>query len=353
MSMRKVNKMEFSLIVPVFNTEPAYFHKCMDSILNQDYEGDYEVILVDDGSAADIGRICDWYQQKDPRITVVHQENRGVSEARNEGIRRAGGDWLYFIDPDDWIELNALSSAAAILGKYSPDILYVAYQEDLPNASIPYRYGWSGWQALDIMDKERIGLGLLDRSYNSLPCCFGSVCTQFFKVEFLKKNHLRFLPQLRRMQDTMFNLYFLDAASSLSVMDQVVYHYRKNPQSICNRYNPAIQEYILEFNKVLYQYIQGKSEDWARAFEFKAARNYCEILRLYYLNPNWAADRKQKKARWEQLIRHTAYARYLGKDSYKRVLKKSRGYAAILFLTYNIPSFFLLGCFWKAYNRIR
>lgn len=179
--------MEFSLIVPVFNTEPAYFHKCMDSILNQDYEGDYEVILVDDGSAADIGRICDWYQQKDPRITVVHQENRGVSEARNEGIRRAGGDWLYFIDPDDWIELNALSSAAAILGKYSPDILYVAYQEDLPNASIPYRYGWSGWQALDIMDKERIGLGLLDRSYNSLPCCFGSVCTQFFKVEFLKK----------------------------------------------------------------------------------------------------------------------------------------------------------------------
>ena len=73
----------------------------------------------------------------------------------------------------------------------------------------------------------------------------------------------------------------------------------------------------------------------------------------YYLNPNWAADRKQKKARWEQLIRHTAYARYLGKDSYKRVLKKSRGYAVILFLTYNIPSFFLLGCFWKAYNRIR
>ena len=104
---------------------------------------------------------------------------------------------------------------------------------------------------------------------------------------------------------------------------------------------------------MLYQYIQGKSEDWARAFEFKAARNYCEILRLYYLNPNWAAERKQKKARWEQLIRHTAYARYLGKDSYKRVLKKSRGYAVILFLTYNIPSFFLLGCFWKAYNRIR
>lgn len=143
--------MKFSLIVPVFNTEPAYFHECMDSILNQDYEGEYEVILIDDGSTTDIGRICDWYQQKDPRIMVIHQENRGVSEARNEGIRRAGGEWLYFIDPDDWIEINALSSAAAILRKYSLDILYVAYQEDLPNTSTPYGYGgqasrpWISW----------------------------------------------------------------------------------------------------------------------------------------------------------------------------------------------------------------
>jgi len=141
--------MKFSLIVPVFNTEPAYFHECMDSILNQDYEGEYEVILIDDGSTTDIGRICDWYQQKDPRIMVIHQENRGVSEARNEGIRRAGGEWLYFIDPDDWIEINALSSAAAILRKYSPDILYVAYQEDLPNTSTPYGYGGGGGRLPD------------------------------------------------------------------------------------------------------------------------------------------------------------------------------------------------------------
>lgn len=346
-------KMEFSLVVPVYNTDPAYFHQCMDSILGQDYEGDYEVILIDDGSTTDIGSVCDSYGNKDSRVMVVHQENRGVSEARNEGIRRAGGDWIYFIDPDDWIELNALSGAADILEKYNPDILYVAYEENMAHDSILHGYGPKGWLALDTDGKEDLGLGLLDNTYCGLPCCFGSVCTQFYRTGFLKKNQLYFLPQLRRMEDTMFNLHTLDAAPSLGVLDQVVYHYRKNPQSICNRFNPDIQEYILEFNKVLHEYIQGKPEDWNRAFEYKATRNYCEILRLYYLNPGWNADRKHRKAQWEQLIRRTAYARYLGKDSYKRILKKSRRYAVILFLTYNIPSFFLLGCFWKAYNRIR
>lgn len=345
--------MKFSLVVPVYNTEPSYFHQCMDSILGQDYRGDYEVILIDDGSTTDIGGICDSYRQKDSRVTVVHQENRGVSEARNEGMDRAGGDWLYFIDPDDWIESDALSSAAAILEEHNPDILCVAYEENLAHAAVPHQYGWPGYRMLDLKDKEKIGLGLLDHSYCGLPCCFGSACTQFFKTGFLKEKQLRFLPRLRRMQDTIFNLHILDAAGSMGVMDRVVYHYRQNPQSICNRFNPAIQDYILEFNRALYQYIQGKPEVWKRAFEYKITRNYCEILRLYYFNPNWTADRTQKKVQWEQLIKDTAYGRYLGKDSYRHVMKKSGRYGVILFLTYNMPSFVLLECFWKAYNRAR
>ena len=82
--------MKFSIVVPVYNTEPAYFHQCMESILGQDYRERYEVILIDDGSTTDIGRICDEYGQRDSRVVVVHQENRGVSEARNQGICNSG-----------------------------------------------------------------------------------------------------------------------------------------------------------------------------------------------------------------------------------------------------------------------
>ena len=135
--------MKFSIVVPVYNTEPAYFHQCMESILGQDYRGRYEVILIDDGSTTDIGRICDEYGRRDPRVVVVHQENRGVSEARNQGICRASGEWLYFVDPDDWIQTDTLKSAAEQLEQHQLDILCVAYQEEYGQESISYGYGWS------------------------------------------------------------------------------------------------------------------------------------------------------------------------------------------------------------------
>ena len=86
--------------------------------------------------------------------------------------------------------------------KYNPDILYVAYEENMAHASVLHGYGPKGWLALDTDGKEDLGLGLLDNTYCGLPCCFGSVCTQFYRTGFLKKNQLYFLPQLRRMEDT-------------------------------------------------------------------------------------------------------------------------------------------------------
>ena len=345
--------MKFSIVVPVYNTEPAYFHQCMESILGQDYRGRYEVILIDDGSTTDIGRICDEYGRRDPRVVVVHQENRGVSEARNQGICRASGEWLYFVDPDDWIQTDTLKSAAEQLEQHQLDILCVAYQEEYGQESISYGYGWSEYRDLGPEVIDTICLGLMDPSYCSLPCSFGSVCTQFYRADFLGKGHLMFPPDLRRMEDTMFNLQTLEAAPRMGVLDRVFYHYRQNPSSVCNRYNPGIQDHILAFNEALYRYIQGKPGEWKQAFEYKMTRNYCEILRLYYFNPGWTGARVQKLVQRNRLVKHTAYAQYLGKHSYRHIWKKSGRYGVILFLTYNLPSFFLLQCFWKAYNGTR
>lgn len=95
---------KISIIVPVYNVEP-YLHKCIDSILNQTFK-DFELILVDDGSPDNCGNICNVYAKKDSRIVVIHTENRGVSNARNKGIEIARGDFIGFVDSDDYLESN-------------------------------------------------------------------------------------------------------------------------------------------------------------------------------------------------------------------------------------------------------
>jgi len=93
-----------SVIIPVYKAE-AYLDKCMDSVLNQTYRN-LEIILVDDGSPDQSGAVCDRYAEKDPRVCVIHKKNGGAADARNHGLDKARGDYVAFVDSDDWIELN-------------------------------------------------------------------------------------------------------------------------------------------------------------------------------------------------------------------------------------------------------
>jgi glycosyltransferase involved in cell wall biosynthesis len=93
-----------SIIVPIYNVE-QYLHKCIDSILSQTFK-DFELILVDDGSPDNCGEICDEYAAKDKRVKVIHKANGGLSDARNAGLNIVKGDYIGFVDSDDWIESN-------------------------------------------------------------------------------------------------------------------------------------------------------------------------------------------------------------------------------------------------------
>lgn len=96
-----------SVIVPVYNVE-SYLEKCLDSICNQEYKN-LEIILVDDGSSDRSGKICDLYKEADNRIKVIHKNNGGLSDARNVGLENSNGEWIVFIDSDDWIEKDFIS----------------------------------------------------------------------------------------------------------------------------------------------------------------------------------------------------------------------------------------------------
>ena len=117
--------MKVSIIVPVYNVE-SYLKRCLESIINQTYKN-IEIILIDDGSTDNSSSICDNYQEIDKRIKVIHQKNMGLSSARNKGLEIATGDYIWFIDSDDYIELNSLEVIIPYLKKY--DIVVFNYNE--------------------------------------------------------------------------------------------------------------------------------------------------------------------------------------------------------------------------------
>lgn len=116
-----------SVIVPVYNVKP-YLEKCVESIVNQTYH-DLQIILVDDGSTDGSQDICDEYAQKDSRIIVVHKENGGVSTARNEGMERAKGDYIAFVDSDDWLERNMYEVLINQLEAHEADLVACSFYE--------------------------------------------------------------------------------------------------------------------------------------------------------------------------------------------------------------------------------
>jgi len=114
----KMNE-KISIIIPVYNVE-RYLRKCLNSLVQQTYHN-LEIILVDDGSPDSSGQICDWYAKKDSRIHVIHKKNEGVARARNDGIEYASGDYISFVDSDDWMAANAYETLYKGLKRYCAD----------------------------------------------------------------------------------------------------------------------------------------------------------------------------------------------------------------------------------------
>ena len=151
--MEKVfDKELISVVIPVYNVE-KYLDKCMESVLNQTYSN-IEVILVDDGSTDKSGKICDEYQKKDKRVVVYHKENGGLSDARNYGINKSHGEYITFIDSDDFVEQNYVEFLYKLIKENQADIAmgkqYVRYPEKIINTGSGNTYNVN---AHDCMEK--------------------------------------------------------------------------------------------------------------------------------------------------------------------------------------------------------
>lgn len=276
-----------SIIVPIYKAE-KYIDECLQSILSQSYRN-IEVILVDDGSPDKSGSICDAYSKKDSRIKVIHKKNEGVSKARNDGMKIATGEWIMFVDPDDWIDENICSEFYSQVLKHRADIYICSNYVEYPNKKYENFVLDGRSRVLGNSEKYEIQLQLIcKKAAKYIPKLHNMAgpWAKLYNRNFLIKNSLEFQPKLKRAQDNIFNLYAFEGASKIVYLNKCLYHYRMNSSSIWGRYSPDI---INNYNNLLsetYKFISltNKSDIFINAYYAKVATSFYSFMRLYFFN---------------------------------------------------------------------
>lgn len=238
-----------SVIVPVYNVEP-YLCRCVDSILRQTYRN-LEIILVDDGSTDQGGKICDEYARKDPRVIVVHQENGGLSVARNTGIDRAKGEYLSFVDSDDFIDERMLEVLYADLRAAGAEVSAIEYQtfereEELkPEENLTPMQTMTGEEAIR---RVLISNGIEDFAWNKL-----------YKKSLFDR--IRY-PEGRVFEDLGTTYRLLECCRTVAYRPAKLYFYYQRQDSILHRKSLKFYRDKCDMAMERYHFMQKKHPDF-------------------------------------------------------------------------------------------
>jgi glycosyltransferase involved in cell wall biosynthesis len=221
----KVNSLKLSIIIPVYNVE-HFVEKCLRTCAEQDVpSSDYEIIVVNDGTEDNSLVIVERVAKEFSNITIVSQENKGLSAARNKGLSLSTGEYVWFIDSDDWIETNCLKKIIDSLYKYHPDGLRFC-AANVINGTPLIRQDYS-----KLIRTTYSGIELLKMN-NWEPC----VPFIIYRRDFLRENRLKFMEGIFH-EDTEFSPRSYYFAKSITVIKDVVYFVNMNPHSITRTVN--------------------------------------------------------------------------------------------------------------------
>lgn len=261
--MEKESKPLVSVIVPVYNAS-SHLPQCLESILNQTYPA-LQVICVDDQSTDSSLEILCSYAERDNRVTVLTKQNEGVSIARNYGLSKADGEYILFVDSDDWIELNTCEIAVehALEGNY--DVVMWSYIRERQGESLAkriYDVDVVFKSASDVRSKlHRRMVGILDAEL-SRPEDADALCTvwgKLYKAQIIKEQNIEFydIREIGTYEDGLFNLDFFGYAENALFLNQNLYHYRRTEcSSLTTAYNPKLREQWAKLFQILKSYIE-------------------------------------------------------------------------------------------------
>lgn len=300
--------MKVSIIVPVYNTEEHILRKCLNSLVSQTLS-DMEILIVDDGSASLCAAVCDEYSGNFPYTKTVHTENQGVSAARNTGISLACGEYLMFVDADDWLEADTVKRYYAYAQIHQLDIVLsgcalVGQERDRASFAKQSRL-------FTPQTKRELQRAILDNNPEYLQMWPMSPWAKLFRAEFVHAHRLAFAVGLKRMQDNLFCLQALECTERVGYLACAGYYYRQTDSSVCHKFNP---DYRQIFESVLAQF-----KHFAESTSVPALfmRSYyvkgiiiliTEYPQLYYLHPDNPQNRKALCREYMHLCQSKPYA---------------------------------------------
>lgn len=283
-----IHNPNISVIVPVYNAE-KYLCECIDSILNQTFT-DFELLLINDGSKDKSLQICRKYASSDTRIVIIDQDNQGVSSARNRGIQKAKGEYLFLVDSDDIIKIDTLEVLYDSIKKYNCDIV-VSKIYRFNEIGLVRRYSDFVSQVVDKDSLRAISFHYMlakDRVRLPKDLSWTGFCACIYKAEIIRNNKIEFR-NFRIGEDSLFLYDYLLSCNSVYLLSKTFYGYRMNADSVTHKFIPDYLEdtlirykywqeclerhHLLEDTRVIHSFNKGH-----------ALRVYNAIMMLFY-NP--------------------------------------------------------------------
>lgn len=250
-----------SIVVPIYNVE-NYLEECVESLLGQTLK-DIEIILVDDGSQDESGKIADGYAEKYENVKVIHQRNSGLGPARNTGIKAASGDYIGFVDSDDWAESEMYSRLYDAAVKSNADIVVSGLCEITSGKIVKTErhplagQTISGYEQIMSVRKNLYGHAEGDKTVQLFPV---SACIGIYRTSMLRENNLFFKEILS--EDLIFNLNVYPYARVISFIGYTDYRYRKEEQqSITNTFSEKKLQRYVELFSCLFEMAESENDD--------------------------------------------------------------------------------------------
>ncbi len=282
----------FSIILPIYNVE-KYLARCVESIINEKFR-DYEMILVDDGSTDNCHALCDEYAKKYPFIQVVHKENGGLSSARNAGYKLATGEYVFWIDSDDWICEGALERIYNACRDTRPDILKFNFMNNPGGEIIKSELAPGYYDRSDIEDK--ITPMVLENSAGVIL----SIWSHVYRNGFIKENGLSFISEREiGSEDYLFSFEAYSCAKSLLVIEDVLYVYDYREGSLSHRKRDKLSDQYKNLQKLMIRYAKenGIYEKYKGSIAYSYInKTFCIRMRneCYFSDTNTIIDGYKK-----------------------------------------------------------
>lgn len=304
-----------SIIMPVYNAE-QYLREGVESLINQTYKN-IEIILVNDGSTDSSPKLCDEYAENDSRIRVFHKENGGTHTARNLGIEEAKGDFLMFIDPDDWFETDTVEQLVKAIIDDELDVVRFNYVREFIDHSAKKPNTLLSEELMAGNDCKKIcrrAVGLIKEELaNPENMNFlASVCFAAYRKSIILEKNIRFvnIREIGTFSDGLFNINFLMWAERFRFIDKCFYHYRKyNTSSATSNYRQDfLNRQLIMFSKLEAMVNLIDREDVYEAYYNRIALSTMEMcLNALKSNLSFAGKYKEMKAVLKSTIHLNSY----------------------------------------------